>query len=193
MTAPNGKTNVRWLSYQPPIASEPYPTITVSTGNGSRNYPTIWPYTDRPVWTAGGDWYARAACTGNQAIYWGALAPHLFLSLYTKWNAHSVVICEGVGSKQHTPSMRQFEENHVRTNECVQHGQNVASSGWDGTSTGSQSRDWELNQWRPRGIKQDQEVVTNIALGKYKPRPSHETWSIVLCNLNSINKAYCFF
>ncbi len=45
--------------------------ITVSTGNCPRNYPTIWPYTDHPVWTAGGDWYARAACTGNQAIYQG--------------------------------------------------------------------------------------------------------------------------
>ncbi len=48
-TAPNGKTNIRWLSYQPPIASEPYPMITVSTGNCPRNYPTIWPYTDCPV------------------------------------------------------------------------------------------------------------------------------------------------
>ncbi len=83
--------------------------------------------------------------------------------------------------------------NHVRTNECVQHGLNVAGPGWDGTSTSGQSRDWELNQWHPRGIKQDQEVVTNIALRKYEPRPSHKTWSIVLCNLNSINKAYCLF
>ncbi len=40
MTAPNGKTTDRWLSYQPPIASEPYPTITVLTGNCPRNYPT---------------------------------------------------------------------------------------------------------------------------------------------------------
>ena len=30
--APSGKTNIRRLSYQPPITSEPYPTITVSTG-----------------------------------------------------------------------------------------------------------------------------------------------------------------
>ncbi len=41
------------------------------------------------------------------------------------------------------PLMRQFQGNHVRTNECVQHGLNVASPGWDGTSTGSQSRDLE--------------------------------------------------
>ncbi len=51
------------------------------------------------------------------------------------------VICKGVGSKQHTPSMRQLQGNHVRTNECVQHGLNVAGPGWDGTSTGGQSRD----------------------------------------------------
>jgi hypothetical protein len=50
-------------------------------------------------------------------------------------------ICEGVGSKQHTPLMRQFQGNHVRTNECVQHGLNVAGPGWDGTSTSNQSRD----------------------------------------------------
>jgi hypothetical protein len=65
------------------------------------------------------------------------------LSLYTECNAHSVVICEGVGSKQHMPSMRQFQGNHVRTNECVQHGLNEASPGWDGTSTGGQNRDLE--------------------------------------------------
>ena len=34
-----------------------------------------------------------------------------------------------------------FQGNHVRTNECVQHGQNVAYPGWYGTSTGGQSRD----------------------------------------------------
>ncbi len=37
--------------------------------------------------------------------------------------------------------MRQFQGNHVRTYECVQHGLNVAGPGWDGTSTGGQSRD----------------------------------------------------
>ncbi len=95
------------------------------------------------------------------------------LSLYTECNAHSVVICKGVGSKQHMPTMRQFQGNHVRTNECVQHGLNVASPGWDGTSTRGQSRDLEWNQWCPRSIKQDQEVVTNTALWKYKPRSSH--------------------
>jgi hypothetical protein len=35
--APNGKTNIRGLSYQPPITYKPYPMITVSTGN----YPRI--------------------------------------------------------------------------------------------------------------------------------------------------------
>jgi hypothetical protein len=37
--------------------------------------------------------------------------------------------------------MQQFQGNHVRTNECVQHGLNVASPGWDDTSIGGQSRD----------------------------------------------------
>ncbi len=41
MTAPNCKSNVRLLSYQPPIASEPYLMITVSTGIGPRNYQII--------------------------------------------------------------------------------------------------------------------------------------------------------
>ncbi len=194
--APNGKTNVRWFSYQPPTASEPYPTITVSTGNCPRNYPTIQPYTDHPVLTAGG----RLVCPSG--VYWqssdlsrsfGTSLTSLTLSLYTECNADSVVICKGVGSKQHTPLMRQFQGNHVRTNECIQYGLNVAGPGWDGTSTGGQSRDWEWNQWCSRSIKQDQEVVTNIAPWKYMPRSSHKTWSIVLCNLNSINKAYCFF
>ncbi len=63
------------------------------------------------------------------------------LSLYMECNAHGVVICKGVGSKQHTPLTRQFQGNLVRTYECVQHGQNVAGPGWDGTSTGCQSRD----------------------------------------------------
>ncbi len=103
------------------------------------------------------------------------------LSLYTECNAHSVVICKGVGSKQHMPLMRQFQGNHVRTNECFQHGLNVAGPGWNGTSTGGQSRDLEWNQWHPRSIKQDQEVVTTIALWKYEPRSSYKTWSIVLC------------
>ncbi len=84
--------------------------------------------------------------------------------------------------------MQQFQGNHVRTNECAQHGQNVASHGWDGTSTGGQSKDWEWNQWCPRGTKQDQKVVTNIALWKYKARSSCKTWYIVLSNWNSINK-----
>ncbi len=65
----------------------------------------------------------------------------LTLSLYTECIAYSVVICKGIGSKQHTSLMRQFQGNHVRTNECVQHGLNVAGPGWDGTSTGGQSRD----------------------------------------------------
>ncbi len=85
--------------------------------------------------------------------------------------------------------MRLFQRSHVKTNECVQYGQNVASPGWDGTSTSIQSGDWEWNRWCPRGTKQDQEVVTNIALWKYTPRSSCKTWSIVLSNWNSINKA----
>ncbi len=138
----------------------------------------------------------RSVCPSS--MYWqssnllrsfGTSPISLTLSLYTECNAHSVVICGGIGFKQHTPLTRQFQGNHVRTNECVQHGQNVASPGWDGTSTGGQSRDWEWNQWRPRGTKQDQEVVTNLALWKYEPKSSHKTWSIVLSNWNSINKA----
>jgi hypothetical protein len=65
----------------------------------------------------------------------------LTLSLYMECNAHSVIICKGVESKQHTPLMRRFHGSHVRTNECVQHRQNVAGPGWDGTSTNDQSRD----------------------------------------------------
>ncbi len=38
--------------------------------------------TDHPVWTARGDQYTWVACSGNQAIYQGALAPHLFHWLY---------------------------------------------------------------------------------------------------------------
>jgi hypothetical protein len=64
----------------------------------------------------------------------------LLLSLYTECKVHSVVTCKSVESKQHTPSMGPFKGNHVRTYECVQHGQNVAGPGWDGTSTGSQNR-----------------------------------------------------
>ncbi len=118
------------------------------------------------------------------------------LIYFTDWiilhgvqHAQSVVICLGVGSKQHMSLTRQFQGNDVRTNECVQHGQNVTGPGWDGTSTGGQSKDWEGNQWCPRGTKQDQEVVTNIGLWKYEPRPSRKTWSIVLSNWKSINKA----
>ncbi len=89
--------------------------------------------------------------------------------------------------------MQQLQGNHVRANECVRHGLNVASPGWDGTSTGSQSRDWEWNQWCPRGTKQNQEGVTNIALWKYKPRSSHKTQFIVLSNSNSIISHIAFF
>jgi hypothetical protein len=53
------------------------------------------------------------------------------------------VICKGIGSKQHMPLMQPFQGNHVRTYECLQHGLNVAGPGWDGTSTGGQSRDLE--------------------------------------------------
>ncbi len=90
----------------------------------------------------------RLVCPSS--VYWqssdllrsfGTSPISLTLLLYTECNAHSVVICEGVGSKQHTPLTRQFQGNHVRTNACVQHGQNVACPGWDGTSTGGQSRD----------------------------------------------------
>ncbi len=154
--APNGTKNVRWLSYQPPIASKPYPTITVSTGNALRNYPKIWPYTDCPVWTR------RRRLARPSGAYWqssnlsrsfGTSPISLTLSLYTECNAHSVVICKGIGSNQNTPLMQLFQGNHVRTNECVRHGQNVAGPGWEGTSTGNQSRDWEWNQWHPRGTK----------------------------------------
>ncbi len=75
------------------------------------------------------------------------------LSLYTDCNAHSVVICEGVGSKQHMPLMRQFQGNHVRTNECVQHGLNVAGPGWDGTSTGGQSGYFRIKSMTPKDHK----------------------------------------
>ncbi len=121
----------------------------------------------------------RSSCLNRQGrlvcpsgVYWqsrdlsrgfGTSPISLTLSLFTECDVHSVIICKGVGSKQHTPLARQFQGNHVRTNECVWHGQNVAGPGWDGTSTGGQSRDWEWNQWCPRGTKQDQEVITNIA------------------------------
>ncbi len=154
--APNGLMNIRWLSYQSLVASKPYPTITVSTGNWPRIYPTIRTYTDCLVWATGGDRYAQAACTGNQEIYQGADLSRSFstspisltLSLYTECNMHSFVICEGVGSKQHMPLTWPFHENNVRTNECVWHGWNEAGLEWDGTS-GGQSRDWEWNQWNP--------------------------------------------
>ncbi len=151
----------------------------------------------------------RLSCLNQQGrlvcpsgVYWqssnlsrsfGTSLISLTLSMYMECNAHSVKICKDVGSKQHTPLMRQLQGNHVRTYECVQHGLNVAGPEWDGTSTGGQSWDWEWNWWHPRSIKQDLEVVTSIALWKYKPRWSHKTWYIVQCNSNSINKAYCFF
>jgi hypothetical protein len=47
---------------------------------------------------------------------------------------HSVIICEGVGSKKHTPLTWPFQGNHARTYETVQHGQNVAGPGWLGYS-----------------------------------------------------------
>jgi hypothetical protein len=53
---------------------------------------------------------------------------------------HSVVIYKGVGSKQQMLLTRPFQGNHVRTHECVRHGQNVADPGWDVTSTGGRSR-----------------------------------------------------
>ncbi len=65
----------------------------------------------------------------------------LTLSLYTECNTHSAVICKGIGFKQHTPLTWPVQGNHVRANECFQHGQNVASPGWDGTITSGQSRD----------------------------------------------------
>ncbi len=92
----------------------------------------------------------RLVCPSG--VYWqssdisrsfGASLISQTLSLYTECNTHSVVICKGIGSKQHMPLMRQFQGNLVRTNECVQHGLNVAGPGWDGTSTGGQSRDLE--------------------------------------------------
>ncbi len=79
--------------------------------------------------------------SSNLSRSFGTSPISLTLSLYTECNTHSVVICKGIGPKQHTPLTRQFQGNHVRTNECVEHGQNVAGPGWDGTSTGGQSRD----------------------------------------------------
>jgi hypothetical protein len=79
--------------------------------------------------------------SSNLSGSFGTSLISLTLSLYMGCNAHSVVICKGIESKQHTPLMRQFQGNHVSTNECVQHGLNVAGPRWDGTSTGSQSRD----------------------------------------------------
>ncbi len=113
--------------------------------------------------------------SSNLSRSFGTSLISLTLSLYMECNGHIVVICKGVGSKQHTSLTRQFWGNHLRTYECVQHGLNVAGPGWDGTSTGSQSRGLEWNQWCPRGTKQDQEVVTNIAQWKYKSRSIHET------------------
>ncbi len=124
--APNGKTKVMWLSYQPLIASKPYPTITVSTGNCPRNFgPTqivlfeLPGEIGTPVCPSG--MYRQSS---NLSRSFGTSPISLTLSLYTEWNAHSVVICKGVGSKQHTSLTRQFQRNRVRTDECVQHGQN---------------------------------------------------------------------
>ncbi len=92
----------------------------------------------------------RGRLVRPSGVYWQSSNPSrsfgtslisLNLSLYMEGNTHSVVICEGVGSKQHTPLTLQFQGNHVRTNECVQHGQKVAGPGWDSTRTGGQSRD----------------------------------------------------
>jgi hypothetical protein len=81
--------------------------------------------------------------SSNLSRSFGTSPISLTLSLYTERNAHSIVICEDVGSKQHMQLTRRFQGNHVRTNECVQHGRNGAGPGWDGTSTGGQSRDGE--------------------------------------------------
>ncbi len=79
--------------------------------------------------------------SSNLSRSFGTSPISITLSLDTECNVHSVVICKGIGSKQHMPLTRQFQGNHVRTNECVQHGQNVAGPRWDGTSTSGQSRD----------------------------------------------------
>ncbi len=189
--APDGKTNNRWLSYQPPIASKPYLTITVQQGIVQKIIQQFSP-TQIVLFEPPGEIGTPEQCvlaTSNLSKSIGTSPISLTILLYTECNMHSVVICESVGSKQHMPLTRQFQGNHVRTNECVQHGQNVAGPGWDDTNTGGQCRDWEWNQWCPRGTKKDQEVVTNIALWKYVLRSSRKTWSIVLSNWNSINKA----
>jgi hypothetical protein len=77
------------------------------------------------------------------------------LSLYMECNLHSVVICKVIVSKQHTSLMRPFQRNHVRTSECIWHGQNGAGLGRDGTSTGDGSRDREWNQPCPGDTKQE--------------------------------------
>ncbi len=81
--------------------------------------------------------------SSNLSRSYGTSLISLTLSQYTECNTHSVVICKGIGSKQHTPLTLQSQGNYVRTNECVQHRQKVPSPGWDGTSTGGQNRDLE--------------------------------------------------
>ncbi len=178
MTAPNGKTNIRWLSYQPLIASEPYLTKTVPTGNRPRNYPTIWPYTQIVLFEPPGEIGTpkRRVLAIKQSIkeLW-------HLTYFTDFIIVHRVQCsqchnlQGCWIQASYAINAAIQGNHVRTNECVQHVLNVARPGWDGISTGGQSRDLEWNQWCPRSINQDQKVVTNIALWKYKPRSSHKT------------------
>ncbi len=93
--------------------------------------------------------------SSNLSRSFGTWPISLTLSWYMECNAHSVVICKGVGFKQHMPLAWPFQGNHVRTNYCVQHGRNIASPGRDGTSTGGQSRDWEWNQWCPGSTKHE--------------------------------------
>jgi hypothetical protein len=47
--APNGTTNIRRLSYQPPIASESYLTIKFQQEIVQEIIQKNWPYTDPPV------------------------------------------------------------------------------------------------------------------------------------------------
>ncbi len=151
--APNGTSNVRWLSTTPshiPRSQFQQEIVQEIIQNLSLHRSSCLNRQGRLVCPSSVYWQSS-----NLLRSFGTSPISLTLSLYTECDARSVVICKGVGSKQHTPLTRPFQGNHVRTNECVWHGQNEAGPGWDGTSTGSQSRDWEWNKWHPGSTKQE--------------------------------------
>ncbi len=51
--------------------------------------------------------------SSNLSRSFGTSPISLTLSLYTECDVHSVIICKGFGSKQHTPLTRPFQGNHV--------------------------------------------------------------------------------